>query len=122
MCRRSTDLPSLITMSWDCFCDKFGCDVPGLPRPQCQAGQRTDYPECGLTLFTSGGFGPVDSVFDSSGRLVGQSVYSDTSYYACPDDPVSRASVVRGGQFPVASCRAVACDPCYAGTFPCPPR
>lgn len=112
-----------LAMSWDCFCARFGCDreLRAPTRPACESERRIDYPDCGLTRIVGPStFGLVDPVFDSSGQLVGLTANSDTSPYACPADPALKANSVRGGRYPEPSCRAVTCEPCYAGPFPCP--
>lgn len=118
---QSVPYPQL-AMSWDCFCDKFSCGAQLISsQPGCEARQRTDYPECGLTWVKAvGAFGFGDWVFDSSGQLVGETAVSDTSPYVCSSDPGLRANSVRSGRYPESSCRAVECEQCYAGPFPCP--
>jgi hypothetical protein len=114
-----------LAMSWDCFCARFGCDREQVlqARPACESDQRIDYPDCGLTRLAGGpSFGLVDPVFDSSGQLVGLSASSDSSSYSCPSDPGLKANSARGGRYPEPACRAVACEPCYTGPFPCPSR
>ena len=111
----------VMTMTWNCYCEKFGCDwsLPPPQRPMCESLVRVDYPECGLTRHTGTGFGVFEHVFDSSGRLVGATVVSDTSPYACPSDPQIQANTVRSGRRPEPSCSAAECDGCYTGSFPC---
>jgi hypothetical protein len=104
-----------LTMSWACFCTKFGCSDR---EPAC-ASNRTAYPGCGLTADNFNTFaGPSISVWDDSGALVGRQYASDTSYYQCPSDPTLQAGRVRGGRFPDATCGEVACI-CSGGTTTC---
>jgi hypothetical protein len=95
-----------LTMSWACFCAKFGCTDT---EPAC-GPNRTTYPGCGLTAdSTDPAGGPYISVWDENGALVGRQYSSDTSEYQCPSDPSQHALRVRAGRFPEASCSGVAC-------------
>jgi hypothetical protein len=108
----------VLLMSWDCFCGAFGCRDERLA---CPPGERADYPECGLTVVAAPGFGPSVSVYDASGTLVGRTISSDTSYYACPTDSALAGPIVRAGQMPAPICREVACGACAPAAFPCAP-
>ena len=104
-----------LTMSWACFCAKFGCTDR---EPAC-ASNRATYPGCGLTTDNFNTVaGPTISVWDESGALVGRQYVSDTTYYQCPSDPSLEASRVRAGRFPDATCSAVGCT-CTGGTTTC---
>jgi hypothetical protein len=104
-----------LTMSWACFCAKFGCSDR---RPAC-ASNRTGYPGCGLIADNFNTVaGQFISVWDESGALVGRQYVSDTSYYQCPSDPTVQAGRVRAGRFPDATCGEVGCT-CAGGTTTC---
>ena len=105
-----------LTMSWACFCAKFGCADP---LPACNS-HRKAYPGCGLVADDfSGPFGPSISVWDESGVLVGREYGSDTSSYQCPSDPSIQGFSVRAGRFPDATCAEVACT-CNGTAMSCP--
>jgi hypothetical protein len=104
-----------LTMSWACFCAKFGCAES---QPSCLAN-RTWYPGCGLTVDTLDTVaGPNIAVWDANGVLVGGQYTSDTSYYQCPSDPSLQAGRVRAGRFPDASCPGAPCT-CAEGQTTC---
>jgi hypothetical protein len=124
-CGCSIDPQGTLDLFWSCYCAQSfaGCDAPLPAAADCSARVRRDYPACGLTVivdFTGAGV-EVPSVYDASGKLVGRVAHSDLSGYSCPSDPSIVSSTERSGQFPPSTCAAVACDPCYAGPFPCGP-
>jgi hypothetical protein len=115
-CHCSVDQDGFLVMSWDCYCAKWGCD-DGLA---CLFGdERTDYPACGLTVLSRQSFGVTSSVYDSSGALVGQTIQSDTTPYACPSNSALTAARVRAGQAPASGCVGIACGACTTVAFPC---
>ena len=101
-----------LTMSWDCFCERFGCE--GRLQNDCRDHQqRIDYPVCGLTVIQAvPAGGPIGSVYDSGGHMVGGFRASDTSPYVCPSDPTIEALTVRAGTFPAATCAEKDCGMC----------
>jgi hypothetical protein len=124
-CTLEADPTIQLTMPWDCFCDTFTCDRQlATTPPACTSQRRVDYPNCGLTAITGlPAFGLTNPVFDSAGQLVGLTAISDSSPYMCPSNPTLKANQVRGGRYPDATCSdAIECEPCYAGSFPCPAR
>ena len=108
-----------LVMSWECYCEAYGC------RGQFEAvctdfRERIEYPGCGLTvlrLVAAGG--PIESVFDSSGAMVGGSLASDTATYRCPSNPEIETSQVRAGTFPSADCDDRSCGMCATAAPSC---
>ena len=123
-CGCSLDPQGTLNLSWSCFCGQSfaACTAPLTVPADCAARVRQDYPACGFTvIITLTGAGlEVPSIYDASGALVGRFAHSDLSGYLCPTDPTMESASERAGQFPASTCRAVSCDPCYAGSFPCP--
>ena len=102
-----------LVLSWDCYCQVTDCSQRLADTDALGCGTRTDYPGCGMvTLTNQTPGGPWIRVFDSSsGTLVGVQSGSDTSDYQCPVDTTLSSFTRRAGQFPAASCTAVACAP-----------
>jgi hypothetical protein len=125
-CGCSIDPAGTLDLSWTCYCQQsFAACTTTLAVPaDCATGVRQDYPACGLTVITTltGAGVQVPSVYDTTGTLVGRVAHSDLSAYLCPSDSTMEADTERAGQFPASTCAAVTCDPCYAGSFPCPAR
>jgi hypothetical protein len=125
-CGCSIDPAGTLDLSWSCYCQQSfaACATPLSVPADCPSRIRQDYPACGLTVittFTSAG-DEIPSVYDATGNLVGRLAHSDLSAYLCPSDSTLESDTERAGQFPATTCVAVTCDPCYAGTFPCPAR
>ncbi len=125
-CDCSIDAAGTLDLSWACYCDQpfAACATPLSVTADCATLVRQDYPTCGLTVIvalTSAGV-EVPSVYDATGKLVGRVAHSDLSGYLCPSDSTMVSATERAGQFPPSTCAAVTCDPCYAGSFPCPAR
>lgn len=125
-CGCSIDPTGTLALSWTCYCQQSfaACATPLSVPADCATRVRQDYPACGFTVITtltSAGV-QVPSVYDATGTLVGRVAHSDLSAYLCPSDSTMEADTERAGQFPASTCAAVTCDPCYAGSFPCPAR
>ncbi len=125
-CACSIDPAGTLDLSWSCYCDQSfaACATPLSGTADCASVVRQDYPACGLTVilaFTGAGV-EVPSVYDATGKLVGRVAHSDLSAYLCPSDSTMASATERAGQFPTSTCAAVTCNPCYAGSFPCPTR
>jgi hypothetical protein len=125
-CGCGIDPAGTLDLSWTCYCQQSfaACATPLSVPADCTSRIRQDYPACGLTVittFTSAG-DQVPSVYDATGSLVGRLAHSDLSGYLCPSDSTLESDTERAGQFPPTGCAAVTCDPCYAGSFPCPAR
>jgi hypothetical protein len=108
-----------LVMSWECFCEAYGCS-DRLEAVCTDFRERIDYPGCGLTvlrLVTAGG--PIESVFDSSGAMVGGSLASDTASYRCPSNLEIEATKVRAGTFPSADCDERSCGMCATAAPSC---
>jgi hypothetical protein len=125
-CGCSIDPTGTLALSWSCYCQQqfAACAAPLSAPADCATRVRQDYPACGLTVITTFSSTGVEapSVYDATGALVGRVAHSELGAYVCPSDPTTEADTERAGQFPASTCAAVTCDPCYAGTFPCPAR
>jgi hypothetical protein len=125
VCGCSIDPDGTLELSWTCYCQQSfaACATPLSVPADCGSHIRQDYPGCGLTVITTltNAGDEVPSVYDATGNLVGRLAHSDLSAYLCPSDSTMESDTERAGQFPAASCAAVTCDPCYPGSFPCPP-
>ena len=124
-CGCSIDPDGTLELSWTCYCQQSfaACATPLSVPSDCASRVRRDYPACGLTVIitlTAAG-DEVPSVYDATGTLAGRVAHSDLSAYLCPSDSTMASDTERAGQFPATTCAAVTCDPCYAGSFPCPP-
>ena len=105
----------VMTMSWECFCAKYGCDqrptttCGALQQASLVCGQRVDdvYPPQRLI------------VFDDAGVAIGGEVHTDTTDLVCPDDASIHGSVARAGFILAQSCTKVVCD-CIDGGVACP--
>jgi hypothetical protein len=103
-----------LTMSWECFCAKFGCEQFG---PTCGNDIESSI-ACGLRVLEL--HGPQRTiVIDDADAVVGAAVYSDTLDYVCPDNASLHAFIARGGIFPDAGCSTTACS-CADGGVICP--
>jgi len=108
-----------LVMSWECYCEAYGCS------DQFEAlctdfRERIEYPGCGLTvlrLVPAGG--PIETVFDSSGAMVGGLLASDTASYRCPSNSAIEATKVRAGTFPSAGCDGRSCGMCATAAPSC---
>jgi len=124
LCACSIDPSGTLDLSWTCYCQQSfaGCATPLSVPADCASSIREDYPACGLTVITTltGAGVQVPSVYDATGNLVGRVAHSDESGYLCPSDSTMESDTERAGQFPASTCAALTCDPCYAGSFPCP--
>jgi hypothetical protein len=124
VCDCSIDAEGTLDLSWSCYCNQSfaACATPLSVPADCASRVRQDYPACGLTVtITLTGAGvEVPSVYDATGALVGRVAHSDLSGYLCPSDSTMASDTERAGQFPASTCAPVTCDPCYAGSFPCP--
>ena len=108
-----------LVMSWECFCEAYGCS-DRLEAVCTDFRERIEYPGCGLTvlrLVPAGG--PIDSVFDSSGAMVGGLLASDTASYRCPSNSAIEATKVRAGTFPSADCDERSCGMCATAAPSC---
>jgi hypothetical protein len=125
-CDCGIDSAGTLDLSWACYCDQSfaDCATPLPVTADCASLVRQDYPDCGLTVIVAltGAGVEVPSVYDATGKLVGRVAHSDLSGYLCPSDSTMASATERAGQFPASTCAAVTCDPCYAGSFPCPAR
>ena len=125
-CGCAVDDQDTLNLSWDCYCTRpyVGCGVPlsSMTVTDCETRERTDYPDCGLTVIveSTGPSAGLPSVYDAQGKLAGRLSRTEAAPYACPSDPSVFGSMERAGRFPSPSCRAVSCGGCYAEGFPCP--
>jgi hypothetical protein len=125
-CGCRVDDNDTLLLSWECYCllPFVGCDDPLSVPASCAQRERTDYPDCGLTVITekNGPSAELPTVYDASGKLVGRFSHREASVYVCPSDPNVWGSNIRAGLFAGAACQGITCDGCYAGAFPCPAR
>ena len=74
-----------LTMSWACFCNRFGCTAQQLSGCSRNAQWTRG---CGLTEFSIETIGGPESwVYDANGTLVGERIGSDVGEFSCPSDP-----------------------------------
>ena len=105
-----------LTISWDCFCAAYGCSLANSCSSFGFNAQRSDYPACGLTVYSvDPAGGPWMWVYDSSGSEVGAQRTSDVvPPFYCPSDHNLSAFRVRAGRFPESTCQGTTCA-CTAG-------
>jgi hypothetical protein len=112
-----------LLLAWACYCQLpfVGCEVALDVPATCSLRERTDYPDCGLTVITedTGASAGLPTVYDATGKLVGRISRSETAVYQCPSDPNVWGWMIRAGTFPGPACQGVSCGGCYAGAFPC---
>jgi hypothetical protein len=113
-----SSVPTAITMSWDCYCQAYPCDLT-LAAYKTDGGYAsaviavTEYRYCGLVVVTTrAGYDPaLTHVFDqATGRLVGDTRGTDTPT-PCPFDDTSSYWRLSAGQFPSATCQVTGCTP-----------
>jgi hypothetical protein len=119
-CGCSVDSDYVLTVSWECYCARWGCTAKG--QPACNEGftQVQVYAACDLTVtrLDIGGYGPWLWAFDSTGQLVGRQQSADIGYYECPSDPSLRGGILRAGRLPDSTCEEMACS-CVDGGPSC---
>ena len=104
-----------LTMSWACFCAKFGCADP---LPACNSHRRTPRMRPGRRGFQR----PLRTIPLRVGRkrrARRSRIWFGTSPYQCPSDPSIQGFSVRAGRFPDATCAEVACT-CNGTAMSCP--